>query len=261
MIPLHVIIEGEDLLDQVQITAEEYVARMAGSEQLPHTSQPSAGEFKALFDRVRADGHDSAIFISLCSEWSACYSNACLVAETHELDVRCIDSRTGSGAEGLLVEYALAMREDGRSLDETEAQIRAALPDTHLLLIPARSRTSLRTAARPSSPASSRRCSTFAWPFRRSGNRARSRPSKGRGAKRIVANTMADCLAFLDEHPGSSVRVLTTGAAEEQELVNEALAGQDYVDAGTGPIGCTIATHVGVDAIAISYCPCYQPIH
>ena len=135
VIPLHVIIEGEDLLDQVQITAQEYVARMAGSEQLPHTSQPSAGEFKELFDRVRADGHDSAIFISLCSEWSACYANASLTAETHELDVRCIDSRTGSGAEGLLVEYALAMREDGRSLDETEAQIRATLPDAHLLLI------------------------------------------------------------------------------------------------------------------------------
>lgn len=66
---------------------------------------------------------------------------------------------------------------------------------------------------------------------------------------------MADCLEFLTEHPGSNVRVLTTGAAEEQELVNQALAGQDYVDAGTGPIGCTIATHVGVDAIAISYCP------
>ena len=114
VIPLHVIIEGEDLLDQVQITAEEYVARMARSEQLPHTSQPSAGEFKALFDRVRADGHDSAIFISLCSEWSACYANASLTAETHELDVRCIDSRTGSGAEGLLVEYALAMREARR---------------------------------------------------------------------------------------------------------------------------------------------------
>ena len=78
VIPLHVIIEGEDLLDQVQITAQEYVARMAGSEQLPHTSQPSAGEFKELFDRVRADGHDSAIFISLCSEWSACYANASL---------------------------------------------------------------------------------------------------------------------------------------------------------------------------------------
>ena len=84
---------------------------------------------------------------------------------------------------------------------------------------------------------------------------------KGRGAKRIVANTMADCLAFLTEHPGSSVRVLTTGAAEEQELVSQALAGQDHVDAGTGPIGCTIATHVGADAIAISYCPRYQPIH
>ena len=159
VIPLHVIIEGEDLLDQVQITAEEYVARMAGSEQLPHTSQPSAGEFKALFDRVLADGHDSAIFISLCSEWSACYANASLTAETHELDVRCIDSRTGSGAEGLLVEYALAMREDGRSLDETEAQIRATLPDAHLLLI------------------------------RRSGNRARSRPSRRAAAPSASSST------------------------------------------------------------------------
>lgn len=253
VIPLHVIIEGEDLLDQVQITAEEYVARMAGSEQLPHTSQPSAGEFKALFDRVRADGHDSAIFISLCSEWSACYSNACLVAETHELDVRCIDSRTGSGAEGLLVEYALAMREDGRSLDETEAQIRATLPDAHLLLIPRTLENLVKNGRAPKLAGQLTQMLNIRLavsPEWKSGEIKAIK--KGRGAKRIVANTMADCLAFLDEHPGSSVRVLTTGAAEEQELVNQALAGQDYVDAGTGPIGCTIA---------ISYCPRYQPIH
>mgnify|MGYP000733046006 CR=1 FL=1 len=248
VIPLHVIIEGEDLLDQVQITAQEYVARMAGSEQLPHTSQPSAGEFKALFDRVRADGHDSAIFISLCSEWSACYANACQVADTHELDVRCIDSRTGSGAEGLLVEYALAMREDGRSLDETEAQIRATLPDAHLLLIPRTLENLVKNGRAPKLAGQLTQMLNI---------RLAVSPEWKSGE----TNTMADCLAFLAEHPGSSVRVLTTGAAEEQELVSQALAGQDYVDAGTGPIGCTIATHVGVDAIAISYCPRYQPIH
>lgn len=216
VIPLHVIIEGEDLLDQVQITAQEYVARMAGSEQLPHTSQPSAGEFKALFDRVRADGHDSAIFISLCSEWSACYSNACLVAETHELDVRCIDSRTGSGAEGLLVEYALAMREDGRSLDETEAQIRATLPDAHLLLIPRTLENLVKNGRAPKLAGQLTQMLNIRLavsPEWQSGEIKAIK--KGRGAKRIVANTMADCLAFLDEHPGSSVRVLTTGAAEE----------------------------------------------
>ena len=262
VIPLHVIIEGEDLLDQVQITAQEYVARMAGSEQLPHTSQPSAGEFKALFDRVRADGHDSAIFISLCSEWSACYANACQVADTHELDVRCIDSRTGSGAEGLLVEYALAMREDGRSLDETEAQIRATLPDAHLLLIPRTLENLVKNGRAPKLAGQLTQMLNIRLavsPEWKSGEIKAIK--KGRGAKRIVVNTMADCLAFLAEHPGSSVRVLTTGAAEEQELVSQALAGQDYVDAGTGPIGCTIATHVGVDAIAISYCPRYQPTH
>ena len=178
VIPLHVIIEGEDLLDQVQITAQEYVARMAGTEQLPHTSQPSAGEFKALFDRVRADGHDSAIFISLCSEWSACYANASLTAETHELDVRCIDSRTGSGAEGLLVEYALAMREDGRSLDETEAQIRATLPDAHLLLIPRTLENLVKNGRAPKLAGQLTQMLNIRLPFRRSGNRVRSRPSK-----------------------------------------------------------------------------------
>ncbi len=257
VIPLHVIIEGEDLLDQVQITAQEYVARMAGSEQLPHTSQPSAGEFKELFDRVRADGHDSAIFISLCSEWSACYANASLTAET-----RCSASRTGSGAEGLLVEYALAMREDGRSLDETEAQIRATLPDAHLLLIPRTLENLVKNGRAPKLAGQLTQMLNIRLavsPEWKSGEIKAIK--KGRGAKRIVTNTMADCLAFLAEYPGSSVRVLTTGAAEEQELVNEALAGQDYVDAGTGPIGCTIATHVGVDAIAISYCPRYQPTH
>lgn len=251
VIPLHVVIEGEDLLDQVQITAEEYVARMAGSKQLPHTSQPSAGEFKALFDRVLADGHDSAIFISLCSEWSACYANACLVADTHELDVRCVDSRTGSGAEGLLVEYALAMRDDGRSLDETEAQIRATLPDAHLLVIPRTLENLVKNGRAPklaghlTQMLNIRLAVSPEW---KSGEIKVIK--KGRGAKRIVANTMADCLDFLAEHPGASVRVLTTGAVEEQELVNQALAGQDCVDAGTGPIGCTIA---------ISYCPRYQP--
>lgn len=226
VIPLHVIIEGEDLLDQVQITAQEYVARMAGSEQLPHTSQPSAGEFKALFDRVLADGHDSAIFISLCSEWSACYANASLTAETHELDVRCIDSRTGSGAEGLLVEYALAMREDGHSLDETEAQIRATLPDAHLLLIPRTLENLVKNGRAPKLAGQLTQMLNIRLavsPEWKSGEIKAIK--KGRGAKRIVANTMADCLAFLDEHPGSSVRVLTTGAAEEQELVNEALRG------------------------------------
>ena len=160
------------------------------------------------------------------------------------------------------MEYARARREDGRSLDETEAQIRATLPDAHLLLIPRTLENLVKNGRAPKLAGQLTQMLNIRLavsPEWKSGEIKAIK--KGRGAKRIVTNTMADCLAFLAEYPGSSVRVLTTGAAEEQELVNEALAGQDYVDAGTGPIGCTIATHVGVDAIAISYCPRYQPIH
>ena len=139
---------------------------------------------------------------------------------------------------------------------------RATLPDAHLLLIPRTLENLVKNGRAPKLAGQLTQMLNIRLavsPEWKSGEIKAIK--KGRGAKRIVANTMADCLAFLAEHPGSSVRVITTGAAEEQELDNQALAGQDYVDAGTGPIGCTIATHVGVDAIAIGYCPRYQPIH
>ena len=157
------------------------------------------------------------------------------------------------------MEYALAMREDGRSLDETEAQIRATLPDAHLLLIPRTLENLVKNGRAPKLAGQLTQMLNIRLavsPEWKSGEIKAIK--KGRGAKRIVANTMADCLAFLAEHPVRACaysRPRRRGARARQP----ALAGQNYVDAGTGPIGCTIATHVGVDAIAISYCPRYQP--
>ncbi len=260
VIPLHVIIEGEDLLDQVQITPEEYVRRMAASTSLPHTSQPSAGEFKALFDRIAADGHEGALFISLCSEWSACYGNACQVAADHPLDIRCIDTKNGSAAEGLIVEYALAMKNDGATLDEVEAEVRSILPQARLLLIPRTLENLVKNGRAPKLAGHLTQVLNIRlgiapeWP---SGEIKVIK--KARGTKRIVANMMSEVIDFLHENPGGGVRALNTGATEEQELVRAALDGLDYTDEGCGPIGCTIATHVGVDAVAICYCPHYTP--
>ncbi len=260
VIPLHVIIEGEDLLDQVEITAEEYVRRMAASASLPHTSQPSAGEFKALFDRILADGYEGALFISLCSAWSACYGNARQVAAEHPLDIRCVDTKNGSAAEGLVVEYALAMRNDGATLDEAETEVRSILPDVRLLLIPRTLENLVKNGRAPklaghlTQMLNIRLGISPEWP---SGEIKVIK--KARGTKRIVAAMMAEVIDFLQTHPGAGVRVLNTGATEEQELVHELLKGCDYTDEGTGSIGCTIATHVGVDAVAVCYCPHYTP--
>lgn len=260
VIPLHVIIDGEDLLDQVEISAEEYVRRMAASKNLPHTSQPSAGEFKKLFDQVLADGYKSAIFISLCSAWSACYSNAVHTAESHPLDVRCVDTKNGSAAEGLVVEYALAMRNDGRSLDETVEETSRICADARLLLIPRTLENLVKNGRAPklvglmSNVLNIRLLISPEWP---SGEIKAFK--KARGTKRIVDAAVKECTDFLERCPGSSIRILNTGAAEEAALAYKALAGADYVDEGTGPIGCTIATHVGVDALAICYAPRYVP--
>ena len=261
VIPLHVIIEGEDLLDQVQITAEEYVARMAGSEQLPHTSQPSAGEFKALFDRVRADGHDSAIFISLCSEWSACYSNACLVAETHELDVRCIDSRTRlrhRRACWWSTRLPCARRPQlgrDRGADPRDAARRPPAADSPHAREPGQNGRAPKLAGQLTQMLNIRLAVSPEW---KSGEIKAIK--KGRGAKRIVANTMADCLAFWTSTRAQACACSRPAPPRSRNLSTSA-RGPGLRRRRHRPHRLHHRHPCSVDAIAISYCPRYQPIH
>ena len=119
VVPLHVLFaDGETILDGVDMTGDEYYARLTTEAKLPRTSQPSPDTFIQIFEEAAAAG-DEVLAVLISSNLSGTYQCARLAAETCEFEnVRFVDSRTASQGEGILIREALRLRDEGKTLDE-----------------------------------------------------------------------------------------------------------------------------------------------
>ena len=119
VVPLHVLFaDGETILDGVDMTGDEYYARLSVESKLPRTSQPSPDTFIQFFEEAAAAG-DEVLAVLISSNLSGTYQCARLAAETCEFEnVRFVDSRTASQGEAILIREALRLREEGKTLDE-----------------------------------------------------------------------------------------------------------------------------------------------
>lgn len=119
VIPLQVLFaDGTSARDGVDISGDDYYARLKTEPKLPRTSQPSPETFMEFFEQARAAG-DEVLAILIASNLSGTFQCAKLAAETCEFTaVRFVDSRTASQGEALLVREALRRRETGETLDE-----------------------------------------------------------------------------------------------------------------------------------------------
>lgn len=125
VVPLQVnFANGDTALDGVDITGDEYYARLKTEDKLPRTSQPSPDQFIEIFEDARAAG-DAIVAVLLSSTLSGTWQCARLAAETCEFeDLYLVDSRTGSQGEAILVREAVRLRdEEGRSAAEIAAAL------------------------------------------------------------------------------------------------------------------------------------------
>ena len=117
--PLTVIKNGEAFVDGVTITTDEIFAHVAAGGDLCSTTAGSMGEYLELFEKFSSD-YDAVIHISLSSELSSSYQNACLAAA--ECDNVCvIDSRNLSTGQGLVVLKACELAGSADSVEEVKA--------------------------------------------------------------------------------------------------------------------------------------------
>ena len=118
VIPLIVNWEGKSLHDDVDITSDEFFKRLPAAKDMPTTSQPSAGEFKELFDKV-AETADSILAILISEPLSGTQASARLAADMMEgVDIEIVDSRSSSMGLGFMVIAAARALENGASLAE-----------------------------------------------------------------------------------------------------------------------------------------------
>jgi len=135
IVPLLVTFGKDIFLDGVDLTSEEFYARLSKADALPTTSQPSPLTFQELFRRRLDEGKDVVgVFIS--STLSGTYQTALMARNqfTPEEQERIIliDSRHSTGNLGILVIEACRKRDQGAEAAAIRDHIAGLIPRLRL---------------------------------------------------------------------------------------------------------------------------------
>ncbi|MCF6138763.1 DegV family protein [Pseudalkalibacillus berkeleyi] len=116
MVPLNVIFEKESYQEEIELTVEDFYAQVREGDALPKTSQPAAGLFVELYEKLADEGYTDVIVITLSSEISGTYQSA-LTAETmvENIDVHVFDSEISCMPQGFFVLEAAKMANQGQA--------------------------------------------------------------------------------------------------------------------------------------------------
>jgi DegV family protein with EDD domain len=132
IIPLSVTLNGKVYRDGVDLTTNQLFALIQQTQQLPTTAAPSVGEFVTFFTPL-----SEGIHLSISSQLSASYQNAFLaVQELGNPQIRVLDTLNLSSGIGWLALMAADLRDQGCSLDEIEAELRAWIPKVRTAFVP-----------------------------------------------------------------------------------------------------------------------------
>lgn len=123
-IPLGVLLGKDTHQDGVDIVPGDIYAYVDETGRMPHTTAPSAAEYQRRFSEYIEQGYQ-IVHISLSSELSPVYRNACAAAAAFPEDVFVVDSRNISSGAGHLA--ILGVELSHASLNAKE--IAAALED------------------------------------------------------------------------------------------------------------------------------------
>ena len=132
VVPLYVNLGGVSRRDYVDIGPDELYAELAGLAEVPTTSQPTPGDFVAVYRELVAR-YERIYSLQLSSTLSGTFASAETAAGEVGDAVRVIDTRTVSAAVAMLG-LAIQRRLDrGTDDEEVEALVERYL-DTHGLL-------------------------------------------------------------------------------------------------------------------------------
>src|ERR1039457_5823495 len=125
VVPLKVIFGDQTLADGVDISAEEFYARLAAPGPFPRTSQPTPAEFEEVFRELGADG-GSIVCTTISADLSGTYASATQArAALPDVDIRVIDTRSVAVGHYAAVRAAVRVIESGGDADKVENAVAA----------------------------------------------------------------------------------------------------------------------------------------
>lgn len=134
IVPLTIHINGETYTDRVDITPAQFIQKMKQSAELPKSSQPSAGTFLEVYDRLAEEGYE-VISIHMTGGMSGTVQSAESAAQMSKAKVHVVDSRFISKALSFQVIEAVEMAHQGRSVEEIITRLDVVREQTRLFVV------------------------------------------------------------------------------------------------------------------------------
>ena len=107
-------IDGQEYVEGVNLTAQEFYEKMASANELPKTSQPSIAKLDEILSSLKAKGYTHALGLFLSSGISGFYQNIQYMKDEYEgLTIAFPDSRITSAPLGFMVESVFQWVEQG----------------------------------------------------------------------------------------------------------------------------------------------------
>ena len=115
----------ESYRDKVDLTDQEFYAKLEGSRVFPTTSQPSAGEFVETYESLTA--YDDVLVLTTSSKISGTYNSAVSAADMADRPVEVLDTRSAEIGSGLILNEVLQTIDAGGDLQEALGAARSAI--------------------------------------------------------------------------------------------------------------------------------------
>ncbi|HEY8058514.1 MAG TPA: DegV family protein [Acidimicrobiales bacterium] len=124
VVPLSIRFGDDEFVDRVELSNDDFYARMAASDTLPETAAPSPGAFEQAFRKQGASG-DAVVSINLSAALSATMQSAATAAKSleGEVAVTVVDSKALTLGLGNIVVAAAEAAAAGASAAEIEAKV------------------------------------------------------------------------------------------------------------------------------------------
>jgi DegV family protein with EDD domain len=135
VIPLELIWGDETFLDGVAIDPPTFYERLSCSQDIPTTTQPSAGAFTDFFTDAARDA-DGIVGVFISSELSGTIASALVARDSlPDLPIEVVDSRSTSMGLGFMVLAAARAAAEGKSLAEVATAAQALIPRMDVVFV------------------------------------------------------------------------------------------------------------------------------
>ncbi len=259
VLPLSVVHEGREYVENVDITPEEFYVTLENCEKIPTSSQVTTQAYVDLYEKTFAAGYTDLIQISLNAKGSGTFQSGVIAKdlffESHpeaagKFAIHNVDSETYSMLYGHSVIKAAEMARNGASVEEIIAKVERMVKAVRGVFVPLTLRF-VKKSGRVSAAAAFLGDAMGLKPVITFENGESKIISKIRGEKHVVSEL---CDLCEKERASGTPYVLIRG---NNEKMNEEMR-EAFVAAFGQPeyeynIGCIIAMNTGPDMVGMVY--------